>query len=158
MSTCLWFTGQAEEAVEFYLSIFKDGKTLGVSRYTGDAARHNGYAEGSVLAIWFEALGQTFIAMNATPGFSFNQSVSFVIECETQAEVDYYWDRLTPGGEEIQCGWLKDKFGLTWQVSSAALPRMMCDPDPAKVARVTATFSPMIKLDLTAIERAYRGE
>ncbi|MEO8377970.1 MAG: VOC family protein [Candidatus Sumerlaeota bacterium] len=159
MSTCLWFSGQAEEAVMFYLSIFKDGKILEESRYTEEAALHNGYAVGSVLAIWFEILGRKFIAMNAKPIFQFNESVSFVVECETQAEIDYYWERLTSGGgEEIQCGWLKDKFGVTWQVIPAVMVKMVCDPDPAKVARVMATFGPMKKLDLASIEKAYRGD
>jgi len=159
MSTCLWFSGQAEEAVEFYLSIFKDGKTLEVSRYGEDAAGDHGYAVGDVLAIWFEVLGRTFIAMNSKPIFQFNESVSFIVECETQAEIDYYWERLTSGGgEEIQCGWLKDKFGVTWQVTPVVMAKMMSDPDPAKVARVMATFGSMVKLDLAVIEKAYRGD
>ena len=159
MSTCLWFTGRAEEAVKFYLSIFKDGKIFKVSRYTEEAARYNGFAVGSVLAIWFEILGRRFIAMNAKPIFKFNESVSFLVECKTQAEIDYYWKRLTSGGgKEIQCGWLKDKFGVTWQVTPAVLAKMMSDPDPAKVARVTAIFGPMKKLNLAKIEKAYRGK
>lgn len=159
MSTCLWFSGQAEEAVNFYLSIFKDGKILEVSHYVEESACHNGFAAGSVLAIWFEILGgRRFIAMNAKPLFQFNESVSFLVECEAQAEIDYYWERLTSGGgQEIQCGWLKDKFGVTWQVIPAVMAKMMSDPDPAKVARVTATFGPMKKLDLAKIEKAYRG-
>ncbi|MEO6054953.1 MAG: VOC family protein [Chthoniobacterales bacterium] len=159
MSTCLWFSGQAEEAVKFYLSIFKDGKILEECRYTEEHALHNGYAGGSILAIWFEILDRKFIAMNAKPIVQFNESVSFVVECETQAEIDYYWERLTSdGGEEIQCGWLKDKFGVTWQVTPVMMAKMVCDSDPAKVARVMATFGPMKKIDLASIEKAYRGD
>lgn len=159
MSTCLWFSGEAENAAKFYLSIFKDGKILGVSRYVKEVARAHGYKEGSVLAIWFKALGHSFIAMNAKPARQFNESVSFVIECKTQAEIDYYWKRLTSGGGKgIQCGWLKDKFGVTWQVTPAVLGQMVCDPDPAKVARVMETFGTMKKIDLAKIEKAYRAK
>ena len=157
MTTCLWFNGKAEEAVKFYLSVFKGAKTLGVSRYVKDVARAHGYKEGSVLAVWFQALGHKFIAMNARPAQKFNESVSFVIECKNQAEIDYYWKRLTSGGGNgIQCGWLKDKFGVTWQVTPAVLGKMVCDPDPAKVARVMEAFGPMKKIDLAKVERAYR--
>jgi predicted 3-demethylubiquinone-9 3-methyltransferase (glyoxalase superfamily) len=158
MSTCLWFSGQAEEAVDFYLSIFKDGKVKGVSHYVEEAAHAHGHEVGSVLAIWFEILGRKFIAMNAKPTAQFNESVSFMVECDTQAEIDYYWKRLTAGGEEIQCGWLKDKFGVTWQVTPTVMGEMVCDPDPVKVARVMAAFGPMVKIDLAEVEKAYRGE
>lgn len=160
IATCLWFANEAEEAVKFYVSIFKDGKILGVCRFGEDVAREQGRPVGSVLAIWFEVLGRKFIAMNAAEAnLRFNESVSFMVECQTQAEIDYFWERLTSGGgQEIQCGWLKDKYGITWQVTPAAMEKMMIDPDPAKVARVTETFGPMKKLDLAKIEKAYRGE
>jgi predicted 3-demethylubiquinone-9 3-methyltransferase (glyoxalase superfamily) len=159
ISVNLWFTGQAEEAVKFYLSIFKEGKILEVSRYTEEPARFNGLPVGSVLAIWFEMLGHKFLAMNAKPLFQFNESISLMVMVETQKEIDYYWERLTSdGGKEVQCGWLKDKYGVSWQVTPRVMAKMISDPDPTKVARVMNAFGPMKKLDLALIEKAYRGK
>jgi len=143
----LWFDTRAEEAMQFYTSIFKDSRVLSVSR-AGDKA----------MTVQFELQGQKFIGLNAGmtgPEFTFNDSVSFLISVETQSEIDYYWDRLTAGGgRESRCGWLRDKFGLAWQVVPSALGRMLTDPDPAKAQAVMSAMLTMNKLDLAALEHA----
>jgi predicted 3-demethylubiquinone-9 3-methyltransferase (glyoxalase superfamily) len=151
LTTCLWFDTQAEEAARFYTGIFKDSALGAIHRNT-DAGTG---PEGTVLLAEFELNGQKFSALNGGPMFTFNESVSFVIQCADQAEVDYYWDRLTDGGAESQCGWLKDRFGLSWQVVPARFFEMMADPDPAKVGGVTKAMLSMSKFDLAALERAY---
>jgi len=143
----LWFDGRAEEAMNFYLSVFKDGRVLNVGR-----------KDGKVLVATFELAGQQFMALNAEPMFKFNESVSFFVNCEGQEEVDYYWSHLLEGGQESQCGWLKDKFGLSWQIIPSALMRMIGDPDPAKAK---ATFDAMLKMRkivIADLERAYEGK
>jgi predicted 3-demethylubiquinone-9 3-methyltransferase (glyoxalase superfamily) len=140
----LWFDGRAEEAMNFYLSIFKDGKVLSVNR-----------KDGKVLVVTFELAGQRFMALNAEPLFKFNESVSFFVNCEGQAEVDYYWNRLLEGGQESQCGWLKDKFGLSWQIIPSALMRLMGDADPAKSKAVFDAMMKMRKIVVADLERAY---
>jgi len=143
----LWFDGRAEEAMNFYLSVFKDGRVLNVGR-----------KDGKVLVATFELAGQQFMALNAEPMFKFNESVSFFVNCEGQEEVDYYWNHLLEGGQESQCGWLKDKFGLSWQIIPSALMRMIGDPDPAKAK---ATFDAMLKMRkivIADLERAYEGK
>jgi len=147
----LWFNNDAEEAVEFYRSIFKNSKTNRVARY-GSAGPG---PAGSVMTIEFELEGLLFTALNGGPEFKFNESVSFVVNCETQAEVDYYWEKLSAGGKEVQCGWLKDKYGLSWQIVPTALPRMLKDKDPAKRQRVFAAMMQMVKLDIATFQRAY---
>jgi predicted 3-demethylubiquinone-9 3-methyltransferase (glyoxalase superfamily) len=149
--TCLWFDTQAEEAASFYTSIFKNSAVGAVHRNTGAGTG----PEGQALLVEFELNGQKFSALNGGPLFTFNESVSFVVQCADQAEVDYYWDRLGDGGTESQCGWLKDRFGLSWQVVPVRFFELMADPDPAKVARVTRAMMTMTKFDVAALERAY---
>src|SRR5216683_2709174 len=133
----LWFDHQAEEAATFYTSVFKNSKIGRIFRYTEEAAEKTGRPVGSVLTIEFEIEGQKFVALNGGPLFKFNESVSFVVNCETQEEVDYFWEKLTAdGGEESQCGWLKDKFGLSWQIVPTILPELFKAKDPEKLQRV----------------------
>ncbi len=156
ITPCLWFDTQAEEAANFYCSVFKNAKVTQVSRYPEAGQEIHKKPAGSVMVVAFEIDGQPFTALNGGPNFKFDEAVSFQVMCETQDEIDYYWSRLTAGGQEGPCGWLKDKFGLSWQVVPAAIPRMMSDPDTKKSARVIA-FMTMRKLDIAALERAYAG-
>lgn len=151
---CLWFNNNAEEAVNFYTSVFKNSKINAVSRY-GDAMP---VLAGSVMTMIFEIEGQKFMALNGGPEFQFNEAVSFVIDCQSQQEVDDLWSKLTAdGGEESMCGWVKDKFGLSWQVVPTRLGELMSDPDPEKARRVTEAMLKMRKLDIVELERAYAG-
>ena len=155
----LWFDDQAEEVVNFYTSLFKNSKIGRIFRHTGEAAEKTGRPVGSVLTIEFEIEGQTFIALNGGPLFKFNESVSFVINCETQKEVDYFWEKLTAdGGEESACGWLKDKFGLSWQITPTVLIDMLHDKDAAKAERVMHAMLQMQKIDITKLQAAYDGK
>ncbi|WP_030542579.1 VOC family protein [Streptomyces albus] len=153
-TTCLWFDGRAEEAARFYTSVFEDGRIGGVSHYNEampDSA-------GKVMTVDFEINGQKFVGLNGGPQFLLNEAVSFQIHCETQDEVDHYWDRLIEdGGEEGPCGWLKDKFGLSWQVIPTALLDMVTDPDPEKAKRATEAMLGMKKLDIRGLRAAYEG-
>lgn len=152
---CLWFDTQAEEAAKFYVSIFKNSK-LGNLSYYGEGAP---LPKGTVLTATFYLDGQEFMALNGGPVFKFSEAISFVVTCQTQPEIDDYWKKLTTGGgQEVQCGWLKDKFGLSWQIVPAALGEMMKDKDPAKTNRVMKALMQMIKLDIGGLEKAYRGE
>ncbi len=153
ITTFLWFDGKAEEAARHYTSIFKNSKILGVTRY-GDAGPG---PKGSVMTVAFELEGQEFTALNGGPQFKFTEAISLVVNCETQKEVDEVWGKLTAGGEEGPCGWLKDKFGLSWQIVPTALLRMIQDKDPEKTKRVMEAMFQMKKLDLAQLERAYRG-
>lgn len=156
---CLWFDTQAEDAANLYCSIFPNSKITTVSRYPDAGQEIHKKPAGSVMVVAFEIDGQPFTALNGGPSFKFDEAVSFQIMCETQAEIDHYWGKLTAdGGQEGPCGWLKDKFGLSWQVVPAAIPRMMSDPDSRKSARVMNAFMTMKKLDIAALERAYAGE
>src|SRR5689334_20770886 len=146
----LWFDDTAEEAVQFYMSIFKDSRLLTVARY-GDAGPGS---PGSVMTVEFELEGQKFVALNGGPHYSFTPAVSFSVGCETQQEIDHYWERLLEGGEANRCGWLTDKYGLSWQVVPAALPALLQDKDPAKRKRVMETMLKMVKLDIDALKRA----
>lgn len=153
-TTCLWFDDRAEEAAHYYVSVFKNS---GIDRVTrcGEAGPR---PAGSVLTVEFTANGQKFVALNGGPEFTFTEAVSFQILCEDQQEVDFYWNRLTEdGGEPGPCGWLKDRFGLSWQVVPARLPDMIADPDPGKSSRATAAMMAMGRLDLAELERAYAG-
>jgi predicted 3-demethylubiquinone-9 3-methyltransferase (glyoxalase superfamily) len=144
----LWFDTQAEEAMNLYTSIFKNSKVLGVSRGP----------DGKAQSVNFELEGQEFIGFNAGPEFKFNESISFFVDCEDQVEVDDLWNRLTAdGGEESQCGWLKDKFGLSWQIVPRALSQYLSDPDPAKAQRVMQAMLKMRKIVIEDLERAYAG-
>ncbi len=155
----LWFDGQAEDAVNFYTSVFKNSKILRILRYTEEAAEKTGHPVGSVLTIEFEIESQKFVALNGGPLFKFNESVSFVINCETQEEVDYFWEKLTAdGGEESQCGWLKDKFGVSWQVTPTVLIDMLHDKDPEKAERVMNAMLEMQKIEIPKLKAAYDGK
>lgn len=148
----LWYDTQAEEAAKFYCSIFKNSRILNTARYPEGSPA----PAGSVMTVEFELEGQRFIALNGGPHFQFNESVSFSIECDTQAEVDRYWDQLlSGGGQESQCGWLKDRYGLSWQVNPKALGRMLSDPDKEKASRVMQAMLKMRKIDTAELERAY---
>ena len=147
----LWFDHEAEEAMHFYASIFKNSKINKVVRY-GDAGPG---PKGTVMTADFEIEGQTFTALNGGPLFKFNESVSFVVNCETQAEVNELWEKLSAGGKTSQCGWLKDKFGLSWQIVPTVLPELLSDPDPVKSQRVMRAMLQMTKLDIAKLKEAY---
>ena len=153
ISPFLWFDQNAEEAANHYISIFKNSKILSVSRY-GDAGPG---PKGSVMTITFQLEGQEFVALNGGPHFKFTEAISLLVNCETQAEVDELWSKLSAGGQEVECGWLKDKFGLSWQIVPSALFKMLQDPDPAKAKRVMEAMLQMKKMDLPRLEQAYRG-
>lgn len=157
INPCLWFDHNAEEAVNYYLSIFKNSKIVGVSRYGKAGHEIHGRSAGSVMTVAFELDGQRFIALNGGPYFKFNEAVSLQVNCETQEEADYYWERLSQGGDEEaqQCGWVKDKFGLSWQIVPAALQEMLQDPDGEKTNRVLEVLLRMKKLDIGELRRAY---
>ena len=150
----LWFDDNAEEAANFYVSVFKNSKLLNVSRY-GDAGPG---PQGTVMTVQFEIDGLGFVALNAGPRFKFTEAISFVVNCETQEEVDYYWERLSEGGEKSRCGWLKDQFGLSWQVTPTILDKLMADKDPVKSQRVMERMLQMDKLDIEPLQRAYEGQ
>ncbi len=150
----LWFDNNAEEAMNFYVSIFKDSKVSSVTRY-GEAGPG---PAGTVMVGTFQLNGQDFIALNGGPQFKFTEAISLSIDCETQEEVDHYWERLTAGGEESMCGWLKDKFGLSWQVNPRALGEMLGDKDPEKAKRVMNGMLQMKKIDIQTLQRAYDGQ
>jgi len=157
----LWFDDQAEEAANFYTSIFKNSRVGNILRYGEEAARvsESGRPVGSVLTIEFEIAGQKFVALNGGPQFKFNESVSFVVNCETQDEVDYFWAKLTSdGGEESACGWLKDKYGLSWQITPTVLIDMLHDKDPPKAERVMKAMLEMKKIDIEKLKVAYAGK
>jgi predicted 3-demethylubiquinone-9 3-methyltransferase (glyoxalase superfamily) len=151
--TCLWFDDKAEDAANYYVSIFKDATLGRVARYTEAGPG----TAGDVLTVEFELDGQQFVALNAGPQFTFNEAISFQIHCADQDELDYYWTRLAEGGEEVACGWLKDRYGVSWQVVPAALGDMINDPDPVKAARTTEAMLTMTKLDIAALTTAYEG-
>ena len=149
----LWFEDQAEEAASFYTSIFKNSKINEISRY-GEGGPG---PAGSVMLVSFELDGQQFIALNGGPQFQFTEAISFVINCESQEEIDYMWDKLTEGGEESMCGWLKDRYGISWQVVPTALPELLNAPDPEAQQRVMEVFLKMSKIDLPTLRLAYEG-
>jgi predicted 3-demethylubiquinone-9 3-methyltransferase (glyoxalase superfamily) len=160
IAPCLWFDSQAEEAARFYTGIFKNSKIGKISRY-GEAGREVTHKPpGSVMLVEFELDGEPFQALNGGPNFKFNEAISFVITCRDQKEVDYYWDKLSQGGDPNaqMCGWLKDKFGLSWQVVPAVLAEMVGDPKSEKSQRAMEAMLKMKKLDIATLERAYTGE
>ena len=154
----LWFNDNAEEAVKFYTSIFKKSKIGKIARYDEAGEKVAGRPAGSVMTIEFEIEGQDFIALNGGPHFKFNEAVSFVVSCKTQTEVDYYWNKLSAGGKEVQCGWLTDKFGLSWQIVPTILGELMSDKDPVKSQRVMEAMLKMVKLDINKLKAAYAGK
>jgi len=150
----LWFDNQAEEAVKFYTSIFKNSKIGSMARYDEAASAAAGRPKGSVMTASFVLEGQEFIALNGGPLFKFSEAISFVVNCDTQKEIDYYWDKLTDGGEESQCGWLKDKFGLSWQIVPSSLSKLISGPDTGKSKRAMAALMKMKKLIIADLENA----
>lgn len=155
----LWFDTQAEEAVKFYTSIFKKSKIGNIARYDKAGEKVSGRPAGSVMTVEFQIEGQDFIALNGGPIFKFNESISFVVNCRTQKEVDYYWKKLTSGGgKEVQCGWLTDKFGLSWQIVPTVLNELMGSKDAAKSQRVMEAMLKMVKLDIKKLKQAAKGK
>jgi predicted 3-demethylubiquinone-9 3-methyltransferase (glyoxalase superfamily) len=154
ITPCLWFESQAEEAAKFYASVFKNSKIGKISRYGKEGFEIHGQKAGTVMTAEFEIEGQKFVALNGGPHFKFNEAVSFQVHCETQQEIDHFWSKLAEGGQEQPCGWLKDKFGLSWQVIPKALPQMLMDENPKKAQRIMKSMLQMRKIDLAALERA----
>ena len=150
----LWFDGNAEEAANYYVSIFKNSKITNVARFDDAGAKASGQPSGSVMTIAFQLDGQEFVGLNGGPIYKFSEAVSFSVNCETQEEIDYYWEKLSAGGEESMCGWLKDKFGLSWQVVPANLGQLLTNPDPKKSQRVKAAMLTMRKLNINVLKQA----
>jgi len=157
ISPCLWFDDQGEEAAKFYTSIFKDSKIGDVTRYGKEGYEIHGREEGTVMTVEFEIEGQKFLALNGGPIFKFNEAISFQVYCETQEEVDYHWEKLSEGGDEKaqQCGWLKDKYGVSWQIVPTILIKMLKDKDSEKSQRVMKAMLQMHKLDISTLKKAY---
>ena len=157
ITTFLWFDGQAEEAAKYYVSIFRDSRIVGVTRYDEGSSKAAGRPKGSVMTVEFELDGQRFTALNGGPHFKFTEAISLVVRCENQKEVDHFWEKLAAGGEEVQCGWLKDRYGLSWQVVPDVLIEMLQSKDPEKSKRTMAAMLTMKKLDIAALTKAYEG-
>jgi predicted 3-demethylubiquinone-9 3-methyltransferase (glyoxalase superfamily) len=157
ITPCLWFDTQAEEAANFYTSVFDNSRIKQVSRYGNAGQDVHGKAPGSVMVVEFEIDGQTFTALNGGPHFKFNEAVSFQIMCSGQEEIDHFWTKLSAGGQEGQCGWLKDRFGLSWQVVPAALPQMITNARGEQLDRLIGAVMTMKKFDVQALERARAG-
>jgi predicted 3-demethylubiquinone-9 3-methyltransferase (glyoxalase superfamily) len=154
----LWFDTQAEEAAKFYTSIFKNSRIVGTTYYAAEPAKASGRPEGSVMTVEFELSGQRFTALNGGPIFKFTEALSLVVHCDTQEEVDHYWQSLTAGGgQEVECGWLKDRFGLSWQVVPRILFELIQDKDPARSGRVMVAMMQMKKIDIEPLRRAAEG-
>jgi predicted 3-demethylubiquinone-9 3-methyltransferase (glyoxalase superfamily) len=159
IAPCLWFDTQAEEAARFYCSVFKNSQLGRTSRYPDVGQEIHGRAVGSVLTVEFELEGMPFLALNAGPRFKFDEAISFQVHCKTQEEIDYYWSALTAGGgQEGPCGWLKDKFGLSWQVAPDFMGDILTGPDRAAAARVMSAFMTMKKFDLARIQKIFAGK
>ena len=156
--TFLWFNDHAKEAVDFYVSLFENAKIINTSYLTESVAEMAGKKAGDVSSIDFELHGQNFTALNGGPMYTFSEAISIAVNCETQEEIDKLWDALSEGGEIMSCGWLKDKYGLTWQIMPESLDIMMRDPDSAKADRVSAAMLSMDKLNISELEKAYKGE
>jgi predicted 3-demethylubiquinone-9 3-methyltransferase (glyoxalase superfamily) len=150
----LWFSDNAEEAVRFYVSIFKNSKIGKIARYDEAGEKVAGRPAGSVMTVGFQLEGEDFVALNGGPMFKVTEAISFVVNCETQEEVDYYWKKLSAGGKEVQCGWLKDKFDLSWQIVPTILPELLSDKDAAKSQRVMQAMLEMVKLDIKKLKQA----
>jgi predicted 3-demethylubiquinone-9 3-methyltransferase (glyoxalase superfamily) len=153
ITPCLWFDTQGEEAATLYTSVFPNSKITGVTRYGSAGPR----PEGTVMTVSFELDGQPFVALNGGPEFTFNEAISFQVDCDDSDEVDHYWDKLSEGGEEGPCGWLKDRFGVSWQVVPRRLNELIDDPDQEKAQRVMAAMLSMEKIEIDELERAARG-
>jgi predicted 3-demethylubiquinone-9 3-methyltransferase (glyoxalase superfamily) len=153
----LWFNDNAEQAVKFYTSVFKGSKILKIARYGKAAANASGRPPGSVMTIEFEIAGQRFVALNGGPYFQFTEAVSFVVNCKTQSEIDKFWTKLSAGGKESQCGWLKDKFGMSWQIVPSILPDLLRNPNSASTQRVMEAILKMQKLDIKTLKNAAKS-
>jgi predicted 3-demethylubiquinone-9 3-methyltransferase (glyoxalase superfamily) len=160
IAPCLWFDSQAEEAANFYTGIFRNSRIVATSHYGEAGQEVHGQKPGTVLTVAFELEGQSFVALNGGPAFRFNEAISLQIMCENQEEVDHYWDKLSAGGDETaqQCGWLKDRFGVSWQVVPLVLTEMLVDPDPRRSERAMNALLKMKKLDVRELERACNGD
>jgi len=154
----LWFNDTAEEAVKFYTSLFKKSKVLNVTRYGQAGAKVSGRAKGTVMTITFELEGQQFIALNGGPYFTFSPAISFLVNCEKQKEVDDLWERLSEGGAREQCGWIKDKYGVSWQIVPSVLGEMLQDKDPERIERVMKALLQMNRIDIAALREAYESK
>ncbi len=156
ITTCLWFDNQAEEAAKFYTSVFKNSKMGSTSRYSEDGAKASGQPSGSVMTVTFELEGREFMALNGGPIFKFTEAISLFVNCESQKEIDYYWEKLSEGGDEKsqQCGWLKDKFGLSWQIVPSELEKLLTSKEPGKSQRVMTEMLKMKKLDINVLRNA----
>jgi predicted 3-demethylubiquinone-9 3-methyltransferase (glyoxalase superfamily) len=159
ITPCLWFDAQAEEAAKFYTSIFKNSKIVSMTRYSEAGHEVHGRPAGTVMTVAFDLDGHAFTALNGGPLFKFNEAISFQVSCKTQEELDYYWEKLSEGGDEKaqQCGWLKDKYGVSWQVIPTVLLEMINDADPEKSQRVMKAMLQMKKIDIEKLRRAYDG-
>jgi predicted 3-demethylubiquinone-9 3-methyltransferase (glyoxalase superfamily) len=157
ITPCLWFDDEAEPAARHYVSIFPDSSIGAIAHYGHAGFEIHGRKPGSVMTVEFRLAGQSFTALNGGPQFKFSEAISFQVMCESQAEIDRYWARLTDGGSEGPCGWLRDRFGLSWQIVPTVIPVALTDPDVVKRDRVMAAVMQMKKIDLAAVERAYRG-
>jgi len=155
----LWFNGNAEQAAKFYTSVFKKSKIRALTRYDAMAAKATGHSPGSVMTVEFDIEGQRFTGLNGGPNFKFTEAISFVVRCKTQKELDYYWKKLSgDGGQEIECGWLKDKFGVAWQIIPENLMSLLNSKHPERVQRVMAAVMSMVKLDIKKLNAAYAGK
>jgi predicted 3-demethylubiquinone-9 3-methyltransferase (glyoxalase superfamily) len=157
ITPCLWFDTQAEEAAKFYVSLFRNSKIGKITRYGDSGSKASGQPKGSVMTVSFQLDGQDFTALNGGPVFKFNEAISLMINCDTQEEVDDLWERLSKGGEILECGWVKDKYGLAWQVVPKAFFDLVSDQDPAKAERAMQAMLTMKKLDVRELKRAAEG-
>ena len=158
ISPFLWFDDDAEEAAKFYTSVFKNSKVTEIARYGEAGSKASGRQKGSVMTVSFELEGQKFTALNGGPVFKFSPAISFAVTCETQDEVDYFWDKLSDGGQQVECGWLTDKYGVSWQIVPKALIEMLSDRDAKKSERVMEAMLQMKKLEIQVLRNAYGGQ
>lgn len=158
IAPCLWFDSEAEDAAKFYVSVFKNSRIVSLSRYGEEGFEIHGRKAGTVMSVEFELEGLRFVGLNGGPHFKFDEAISFQIYCDDQKEVDYFWSKLTEGGQESHCGWLKDKFGLSWQVVPRPLLEMLMDKDSRKSQAVMKAFLQMKKFDIETLKRAFEGE
>ncbi|NTV09848.1 MAG: VOC family protein [Zoogloea sp.] len=159
ITPCLWFDGQAEQAAKFYTTVFRNSRIVSTTHYPEEAAKASGQPVGAVMTVTFELEGQEFVALNGGPHFKFTEAISFMVNCESQAEVDHYWDELSEGGDEKaqQCGWLKDKYGMSWQIVPVMMMELLNDPDPEKCRRAMQAMLQMKKMDIEALRQAADG-
>jgi len=155
LTPCLWFDSEGEEAANFYVSVFKNSRIGKISRYGKEGYEVHGRKAGTVMTVEFKIEGQKFLALNGGPHFKFNEAISFQVHCQTQEEVDYFWSKLSEGGKEAPCGWLKDKFGLSWQIIPDVLPQLLTDKNVEKAGRVMKSMLQMKKIDIAALQRAH---